>query len=63
MLNYSRYFRQANEQLYAKPKRKKIDGAAALGKEFVWKEIKIKKNKIFSVFGFQIHRYQVLVGE
>ena len=39
----------------AKPKRKKKQCAAALGTEFVLKEIKILRNKNILVLVFEIH--------
>ena len=50
-------------QLYAKPKGKKTGCAAALGAEFVWKEIKILMNKIFHGIWFPNTCYQVFWGE
>ena len=52
----------ANGQLYAKLQREKKNCAAALDTEFVWKEIKILRNKNIVVFGFPYTCYQVFVG-
>ena len=46
------YFRLANEQLYYKAQEKKT-GCAALGTEFVWKEMKILRNKNILVLVFK----------
>ena len=61
--NKNGYFRLANGKLYAEPKRKKTGFAAAVGTEFVSKEIKILRNKDILVFGFPSTCYQVFVGE
>ena len=45
------------------PREKKTGFAAAVGTEFVSKEIKILRNKDILVFGFPSTCYQVFVGE